>query len=343
MKKTIAFTGGGTGWHVFPLVSIYNMLKEEESYNFFWVWEENGLEQEIAERNRIHFLPVAAGKIRRYFDLRNFFEPLKNLTWIVQAIGYIKKYNIDIIFSKWGYVSLPLCIAGKLLKKEVYIHESDTVTGASNKYLSRFATKIFYTFPNDKIDGKKHIYVGQILNPELTDYLENVEVIENERLRVLVTWGSQGSTTIFQSLLKIIPELQEIDFEIILWEKNMHFRPDFKQYSNTKVHDFVTQKRLGKLYKDADIAITRAGATTLWELYYFGIHSIIIPLKNSANNHQVKNALYFKEKFWSDIIDESNDLEDHLKKLLYRYKELRKSGLNLDGFFTPLEVIKEYL
>jgi UDP-N-acetylglucosamine--N-acetylmuramyl-(pentapeptide) pyrophosphoryl-undecaprenol N-acetylglucosamine transferase len=343
MKKVIALTGGSTGGHVFPLLSVYNFLKDAEKYEFIWIWEENSLEEEIAEKNRIHFLPVAAGKIRRYFDIRNLFEPLKNMTGVVQSMNYIRKYKIDVVFSKGWYVSLPLCVAAKIVWKEVYIHESDVVTWLSNKYLSKFATKVFYSFPNDKIDGKKHIYLGQILNPELTDYIEDLEVIENERLRVLIIAWSQWSTTIFQNILPIIWELPEVDFEIILWEKNMHFRDDFKKFPNTRVHDFVTQKRLGKIYKEVDIAITRAGATTLWELYYFWIHAIAIPLKNSANNHQIKNALYFKEKFWSDILDEENELTEHLYNLIEKYKYLRKAGLNLEGFFEPLNKLKEYI
>lgn len=343
MKKIIALTGWGTWWHIFPLISIYNFLKEDGIYEFMWVGEEDSLEEEIANKNKIKFLTIAAGKIRRYFDIRNFFEPLKNLTGITQAIHYIKKYHIDIIISKGGYVSLPLCIGAKILRKPVFIHESDVVTGVSNKYLAKFASKVFYSFPNPKIDGKKHIYLGQILNPELIEGIEETEKEENERLKVLVIAGSQWSTTIFQNLLRIIWELPEIDFEIILWDKNMHFREDFKQFPNTRVHDFVTQKRLGKIYKEVDIAITRAGATTLWELYYFGIHAITIPLKWSANNHQVKNALYFKEKFGSDVLDEENNLSEHLYKLLERYKDLRKYWLNLEWFLDPLEKLKEYI
>ena len=114
-KKTIALTGWWTGWHIFPLLSVYNYLKEEDNYNFLWVWEETGLEADIAEENNIEFHDIAAGKIRRYFDWRNFYEPLKNFTGFFQWIYYIWKYKIDIIFSKWWFVSLPLCFAGKII------------------------------------------------------------------------------------------------------------------------------------------------------------------------------------------------------------------------------------
>ncbi|NDK08569.1 hypothetical protein EOM39_05010 [Candidatus Gracilibacteria bacterium] len=339
--KVIALTGGGTGGHVYPLLSVYNYLKEDKELKFIWVGEQDSLEEEEALKNRIPFEDISAGKIRRYFDIRNLYEPLKNVSGVTQGIQLIKKYKIDIIFSKGGYVSLPLCIAGKILGKKIYIHESDTVTGATNNIVGGLATKIFYTFPNKNINGKKHILTGQILNPELIDYLDDLDVTENEKLSVMIIAGSQGSTRIFDSMLKILPNLQDINFHIILGEKNLHFRERFKEFKNIVAHDFITQKRLGKIYKNVDIAITRAGATTLWELNTFGIHSIIIPLKESANNHQFENAIYFKNKFGSDLISDENNMEIEIFKLLQKYKDLRKVGLNIDKFFDPLKIIKD--
>jgi len=340
-KKIIALTWWATWWHIFPLVSLHNYLKESGKYDFIWVWEEWWLEEEIAAKARIPFLHVAAWKLRRYFDIRNRYEPLKNLTWIVQAMIYIKKYNIDIVFSKWWYVSIPLSIAAKIMWKQLYIHESDTISWVSNSFLSKLTTKVFYTFPNEKIDWKKYIHSGQIINPEIIDYLETLTINENEKLTVIVTWWSQGSTKIFEAILKILAELPDITFHIILGDKNMHFRENFKAFPNTIVHDFITQKRLWKILKDIDIAITRAWATTLWELYFFWVHSIIVPLKNSASDHQNYNALYFKEKFWNEIIDEDDNLSENIFKKLVKYKSLRKSWLNIENVMHSLQIIEE--
>lgn len=338
---TIALTWWWTGGHIYPLLSLYNYFKEDKDLKFVWIWEFDSLEEEEALKNRIQFEDISAWKIRRYFDVRNLYEPLKNISWIAQWIQYIKKHNVDIIFSKWWYVSLPLCIAWKILWKKIYVHESDAVPWISNSLIWRLATKIFYTFPNDKIDGKKHILTWQILNPELIDYIDDVETQENQNLNVMVIAWSQWSTRIFNSLLKILPDLEDIKFHVILWEKNMHFRNDFKAFPNVIAHDYVTQKRLWKIYKTIDISITRWWATTLWELNNFWIHAIIIPLTESANNHQIENAKYFKEKFWSDIIYESNNMWLEIFRLLQKYKELRKVWLNLDNFFDPLKKIKQ--
>ncbi len=342
-KTIIALTWGWTWWHVYPLVSLYNYLMEEDNYSFIWVWEEWSLENEIARNHKIQFLDIPAWKIRRYFDVKNFYEPLKNLTWIFFWIYYILKYKIDIVFSKWWFVALPLCIAAFILRKKIYIHESDSISGIANRIIWKVATKAFYTFPNHEIDNKRYFLTWQILNPELLEKIDNLSIWININLSVLVIAWSQWSTKIFETLLKILPNLSDIDFQVVLWEKNMHFRNDFKQYSNILVHDFLSQKRLGSIMKNTDIAITRWWATSLWELNMFGIHSIIIPLPWSAGDHQNKNALYFKENYWSDVLDENNNLDKELFKKLQRYKWLRKSWLNLDWFYKSLQIIEREL
>jgi len=345
---TIALTWWWTWGHIYPLLSIYNYLKDDKNLKFVWIWEQDSLEEEEAIKNRIPFEDISAWKIRRYFDIRNLYEPLKNTSWIFQWIQYIKKHNIDIIISKWGYVSLPLCIAWKILWKKIYVHESDAITWMSNNLIWNLATKVFYTFPNKKTNNtnsewQKHILTWQILNPELIDYLDDLEVTENEKLSVMVIAWSQWSTRIFENILKILPDLQDVNFHIILWEKNLNYREKFKEFKNVVAHDFITQKRLGKIYKSIDIAISRGWATSLWELNAFWIHTIIIPLKESANNHQTLNAEYFMENFWSDIVYEEKNMELELFRLLQKYKNLRKVWLNLDKFFDPLKKIKEII
>lgn len=340
-KINIALTWWWTWWHIFPLISIYNYLKKNDEYNFFFVWQEWNIEEKISKKNNIVFLDIPAWKIRRYFDIRNFYEPLKNITWIFFWIFYILKYKIDIVFSKWWYVSLPLCISAFILRKKIYIHESDSITWISNKLIEKIATKIFYTFPNEKINNKKHILSWQILNPKLLEKVKNEPIWINKNLSVLIIAGSQWSTRIFNSIIKIIPDFWDIEFNIILWEKNLHFKENFKKFSNVKIHDFVEQEILWLMMKNTDIAITRWWATTLWELCIFGVHSIIVPLTESAWNHQKINAEYFKKIYWSDILDENKNLEIELFRKLKKYKSLRKSWLNLEWFYKSLEIIKK--
>jgi UDP-N-acetylglucosamine--N-acetylmuramyl-(pentapeptide) pyrophosphoryl-undecaprenol N-acetylglucosamine transferase len=140
--------------------------------------------------------------------------------------------------------------------------------------------------------------------------------------------------------LQSLPDMWDINFTVILWEKNIHFKAQFQKYFNVTVHEFVDQKTLWKIYKKSDIALTRAGATTLWELYNFGVHAIIVPLAESAWNHQQKNAEYFHEKFGSNILDEHENLSLEIFRLLQKFKDLRKSGVNLNDFFKALKTIE---
>lgn len=338
-KQTIALTGWWSGGHIFPLVSLYNYLQEDNNYNFIWVWEAWELEEEVANKSWIVFHDIAAGKIRRYFDWRNFYEPLKNLTGICEGIYYIWKYKVDIVFSKWGFVSLPLTIAAFIMRKKIYVHESDIKTGLANKLVSKCATKVFHTFPKTNL-SKKDIVTGQIVNPELIEWLKSLKIGVNKRLKVLVIAWSQWSTIIFKNLVKILPDLSHIDFEIVLGEKNLAFRTELDVFTNTTVYDFVDQKTLGVIYKNTDIAITRGSATVLWELYYFGIHSIIVPITN-AWGHQIHNAEYFAENFESDILDENVNLSLEMFRKLKKYSELRKKRLNLDWFFDATKIIEK--
>lgn len=340
MKKNIALTGGSTGGHIFPLAAIKKYLAEDREYNFYWFGEEDSLEQEIAKKNNVEFHRIASGKIRRYFDWRNFYEPFKNLTGILEWFYYVFKYKIDIVISKWWFVSFPLCVSARILGKKIYIHESDQVMGLANIMISKIATKTFYTFPNEKIDGKKHILSGPVMNEDLLKTVKNEVVSENIKLEVLVIAGSQWSRKIFKSLLGIMNNLLDINFTVILWEKNLEFRQEFEKFSNVSIIDFASQEQLWEVYKRSDIAISR-GSSTLWELYFFGIHTIIIPLKATGGDHQTKNGEFFHETYGSDLLDEDTNLGLELFRLLQKYKELRKDALNLKWFLDGVDKIKD--
>jgi len=341
MEKTkkIILAGWGTGWHTTPLISLYNSLNETGEYDYMWLWERDSVESETAEKYSIEFHDISAGKIRRYFDLRNFYEPLKNLTGIVESLYYILRYKWNIVFSKWGFVSVPACIAAFILRKKIYVHESDSVMGLANKITSKLATKVFYSFPNEK--WWKHVHSGPIVNPEMLDSVKSISKQENTKLTVLVIAGSQWSQRIFENLIQILPDCGDIDFHVILWSNDdQDIKTSLWNFWNVKTYGFIPQSRLAQLYIKCDIAITR-GSSSLWELYYFGIHSIIIPLKATGWNHQYHNAVYFNENFGSDILDEDENLHLEMFRKLQKYKPLRKKDLNLKWYLDGLKTIIE--
>ncbi len=338
-SKRIIFTGGWTGGHVTPIESLYNYIEETSHNRYLWLWERDSLEESAAAKLGIEFKDIAAWKIRRYWDVRNFYEPLKNLTGIFESLYYIFKFKGEIVFSKWWFVSVPAVIAAFLLRKKIYIHESDAVMWLANKITSKFASKVFYTFPNEK--SGKHIHSWPIVNPVMLDSVKSLSKTENERLTVLVIAWSQGSQKIFEQLVKMLPDCSDIDFHVIMGtNSDASLKAQLGNYGNVKVYGYISQKELSKLYVVSDIAISR-GSSTLWELFYFGIHTIIIPLKATGWNHQYHNGKYFAENYGSDLLDEDENLSLEIFRKLQKYKNLRKTGLNLEWYLDGLNMIKE--
>lgn len=340
-RKKIIFTGWGTGGHITPIESLYHYMNESQDTRAMWLGERDSLEEKSAERLWIDFYDISAWKIRRYFDIRNFYEPLKNLTGIFESIYYILKYKWNVIFSKGGFVSVPACIAGFILGKKIYIHESDTQVWLANKITSFFATKVFTSYPLSQ--KKKYIHCGHIMNPEMLDGVKSISKTENEQLNILVIAGSQGSQNIFKSLVKILPDCQDIDFHIVMGTNtDADLKKTLQDFSNTEVYGFIPQTKLAELYIKADIAITR-GSSTLWELFYFGIHSIIIPLRSTGWNHQMKNAEYFHKNYGSDIVEESEWMELEIFRKIQKYKPLRKKDLNLEWYLDGVKAVADVL
>lgn len=340
-QKKIIFTWGGTWWHITPILSLYNYLSETLAPQAMWLGERDSLEQKAAQKAGIEFHDISAGKIRRYFDWRNFYEPLKNLTGICESIYYILRYKGNIVFSKWGFVSVPVVIAAFFLWKKIYIHESDSHMWLANKITSIFAKQVFTSFPLST--KKKYIHSGHIMNPEMLDAVQSMSKDENEHLNILVIAGSQGSQNIFESLLHILPDCGDIIFHIVLGtNSDENLKAKFLKFPNVKSYHYISQRELAKLYIKADIAITR-GSSTLWELFYFGIHSIIIPLRSTGWDHQMKNAEYFHKNYGSDILEESDELSLEIFRKLQKYKSLRKKDLNLEGYLDGVKAVSEVL
>lgn len=317
----IAFVWWWTWGHVFPVKSLIDYIKDSSEYNWkiqeiFWIWEKESLEYDVflgLWYNNVYFLSILSWKIRRYLTLssifRNIIDIFKVFLWVFQSVYYLKKNKVNIVFSKWWYVSIPVIFAAKILGKKIYIHESDTVAWLSNKICDKFSNCSFSGFPDIFPNWK---FVWQILSIDIISSLNNTYIntsVDSDFTNILVSWWSQWSKTIYSALINCLKNNTNnlFRFHIILWTKNKSFQNDFMKFENVVTYDFVTQKEMGDLLSMCDISITRWWATSLAEQKLFWLKLIIIPLPYTWWNHQYYNALYYKKAF-NDVIIEQDEL-----------------------------------
>lgn len=206
----IAFAGGGTWWHVFPIKSIIDYIKKDnkitsEFENIYWFGEKNSLEEKIAnDISNVKFIKMISWKLRRDKSIisfaKNIIDLFKFWYWITKSIFLLKKYKIDVVFCKWWYVALPVVIASKILRKKVFVHESDTVAWLTNRIANKFSNKSYTWFPKS-LKWWQHIW--QILSENILNF-NNLDKFDtsltgeldsnfNKKTNILIVWWSQWS------------------------------------------------------------------------------------------------------------------------------------------------------
>lgn len=365
----IIFTGGGTAGHLYPIVSIVRELKKidlERNFQYFYLGPKDNFVAAIFRDEGIIVKNIMAGKMRRYFSLMNVFDLFfKTPIGIIQAFFYIYFASPDLIFSKGGYGSLPVAIAGRLLLTPVFMHESDIVSGIANKFVSRFALEVFSSFPvqreNIRLPLEKIIVVGNPIRSEISvGSKEKAKVLFNlsgEKPVILIIGGSQGARSINQKMLAILGELLE-NYEIIHQTGETNFiqvttqsrilvREDDQKYYHPV--SFIGEKDLPHAYAAADLVVSRAGAGSIFEIAAAGKPSILIPLPGSAQNHQLKNALAYEDAGAAVVIEENEFtprfMLDKIKYLLAEKEELDEMTECAQYFSRPeaAKIIAEYV
>lgn len=292
MPQKVALVGGGTGGHIVPILSLIAQLSPLTKGvggisldRFFWIGGNASMEQQKAQEAGIRFIPITTYKLASTKSLGVLFYPFKLLQGIMDARRVLTTERPKLVFSKGGPGSVAVGIAAWSLGIPLYIHESDMVPGFSNKVLGHFATRIFLGFEEAKkwFPEHKTTIVGQILHPDF--YAENpngsIEWKTNKK-HIFVSCGSQGSRKVFQTLLDQRKSFPDTEWIISLGTLNTHFRGEFEQWKDTQVFDWIAQADIPRILNGADIAVTRASATTLAEFATRSVHMIIIPLAISA-------------------------------------------------------------
>lgn len=366
----ILFTGGGTGGHLTPIIAIVREIRriyQKSDLQFYFIGPEDEFDSILISQEGIKVKHVFSGKIRRYFSwqtiLQNIFDILFKIPiGTLQSFFYIFFLAPDLIFSKGGYGSIPVVFAGRLLSVPIFLHESDTVPGMANRFLSRFALEIFVSFPRTEyFPLKKMILVG---NPIRREFLESSREegryffkLSTQKPVLLILGGSQGAQRINDKILEILSQLLD-NFEIIhqCGEKNyQQVKAEVKVIISGELEKsyhlfpFLKEPELRHAFAVADLVVSRAGSGIIFEVSAIGKPSILVPLPESAQNHQVKNAYAYAEDGACQVLEEANFTSHfflaRLKYLFVHPEELKFMAQKAKEFSKPNagKIIANYL
>ncbi len=310
MKK-IVMTGGGTAGHVTPNIALMPALRNE-GYEISYIGSYQGIEKRLIEEQGIPYYGISSGKLRRYFDIKNFSDPFKVIKGYRQAVKLIKKIKPDIVFSKGGFVSVPVILAARHCGIPSIIHESDLTPGLANKIAIPNATKVCCNFPETLtfLPEAKAVMTGspirqELLNGDRQKALQLCSFSEHGKQTLMVIGGSSGSRAINIAIRNLLPELIKNYNVIHLCGKGNKIDSlcDISGYAQFEYAD----KELADLFALADFVISRAGANAICELLALHKPNILIPLPASASRgDQILNANSFRSQGFSYVLEEES-------------------------------------
>lgn len=309
MKKII-LTGGGSAGHVTPNLALVPGLKQN-GYKIEYIGTQNGIERKIITSEKIKYYAISSGKLRRYFDVKNFTDPLKVIKGVFQAFLIIKREKPNIVFSKGGFVSVPVVIAAHFCKVPVIAHESDITPGLANRISAPYCSKICVTFPEslNKIKDGKAILTGTPIRREIINGSRiigrRICNFKDDKPVLLIIGGSLGSKFINDIVRASLDTLlQKYNIIHICGKKNVD-----KGLSNRRGYlqfEYVNED-MPHILNTADIVISRAGANAIFELLALKKPNILIPLsRKSSRGDQILNAASFKKRGYSMVLEEEN-------------------------------------
>lgn len=324
--KRIILTGGGTAGHVTPNIALLPSLKEL-GYDIHYIGSHNGIEKELITGLDIPYHSISSGKLRRYFSLQNFTDPFRVIKGFFEARKLIKTLQPNVIFSKGGFVSVPVVLAGARRGVPTIIHESDMTPGLANKLSISSATKVCCNFPEtlNHLPKEKAVLTGSPIRSELLsgdkEAARKFCGFTSDKPVILIIGGSLGSVIVNDAVRSILPELLE-DFQVIhLCGK------DKLDESLTSLKGYVQfeyiQEELKDLFALSDIVISRAGANAICELLALRKPNLLIPLSAGASRgDQILNAESFKRQGFSMVLEEEDLSDQTLSDFIYQlYKE----------------------
>lgn len=351
--KHIVLTGGGTAGHVTPNIALIPRLKEL-GYQISYVGSYEGIEKKLIEELGIPYYGISSGKLRRYFDLKNFSDPFRVLKGFGQARKLLKELKPDVVFSKGGFVTVPVVIAAKKCRIPAIIHESDMTPGLANKLCLSSAAKICCNFPEtvNSLPKDKAVLTGTPIRQELMDGDKETARefcgFTDEKPVLMVIGGSLGAASVNENIRKILPELLK-DFQVIHLCGKGKTDESLKSTEGYVQFEYIREE-LPDLFALADIVISRAGANAICELNALKKPNLLIPLSaNASRGDQILNARSFERQGFSMVMEEEEITEQSLLEAVHKLYANRQSYINamsnsrhMDSIHQITSIIEEF-
>ena len=330
-KKKILIATGGTGGHIFPALSLAkNLIKK--NYDIIITSDKRGLKY-LSDINEINLKKITSSPLIK----RNIFKLIYSILLIcystVKSLFLLSLNRPHIIIGMGGYSSFPVCIAATILRIKFTIYENNLIIGKANKYLLKFAEKIFVSYKD--LEGirekykKKIIEVGNIIREEIIEF-NNYDDLKKkfDIINILVLGGSQGAKIFAEKLPHVFKDLKESGIPLMVYQQCQTNQEDelskFYKNQNIKFEIFNFTNKISDYYSKSNLVITRSGASALGELINVKIPLIAIPLPTSADNHQYINAKFYEKKGMCFLLEEKNISENLYKIISSNFKDNTK-------------------
>ncbi len=350
--KRIVLTGGGTAGHVTPNIALLPRLKEL-GYDIHYIGSYDGIERKLIEQCHVPYYGISSGKLRRYFDWKNFSDPFKVMKGYRQARALLKKLNPDVLFSKGGFVSVPVILAAKHRKIPAIIHESDITPGLANKLAIPNASKVCCNFPETLkyLPAEKAVLTGSPIRKELLtgNRLHGLTYchFKPDKPVILIIGGSSGSQFINEVVRSLLPELLQ-KYQVLHLCGKGNLDASLNSTAGYAQFEYANQE-LSDLFAAADIVISRAGANAICELLALRKPNILIPLSaNASRGDQILNARSFERQGYSMVIEEEQlsnvVLSDAIHKLFENrshYTAAMAKSEQLNSVETVVQLIEQ--
>ncbi|WP_300408315.1 undecaprenyldiphospho-muramoylpentapeptide beta-N-acetylglucosaminyltransferase [Lagierella sp.] len=347
----IVVTGGGTGGHIYPAIAIIEEFqKQYPDTKVLYIGRKGSLESILVPNSGYEFYGITAAPLSRKIGIKTLKTLKDTLKGVRESKKIIREFNPNFVIGTGGFVTGPVLLAAHLAGKKVFFHEQNSYPGVTNKILSRFAKKYFVTFKESIKyfkNQERAIVTGNPIRNKFVD-IDSIKSkakfhmgFNNDNKNVLAFGGSNGSGKLNNAFKEIINGnliANEFNLFFVTGKNNYDdFVKDMKVLPNVKVYPYLDN--IQEAYSISDLVITSSGAITLAELSYLGMPSILIPKAYTTENHQVYNALEFKNSGASIMIEEkdlrASELKDIIVNLLKDEDRLKDMGIKAKTFATP--------